>query len=433
MRKLILALLAVAVMAAPALASVQNVKVSGFVDSTYLDRRAYDFSKTVTQRRQSSFITQTGLRIDADLTDNVSATIALLNERIWEKEPSSSADIELQLAFVVLREFLYSPLTVTAGRQSFKFGNGFIMDSAAGEGTSSISGAASDLSKRYALDALRATFDYNPLVLDLVYFRDTDGASGGFFSGSSTSIDVWGANASYELGDDMNSVFETYLWKKWDRSESGDVDDEEAKLYVYGLRGSTNPIESLNLQAEFAHQSGSVEASGDNDGNKNANAFQFIANYQVPVMEEYNPVLTYTFSKYSGDASTSSVDDSDTGWDEFYNDQLEGIGYALFSKSNLIVHDVYLETTPMEDVTAGFRWQGFWLEKDFEDGAGASFSTADRHGPSTSAFSGTEIDERESYLGSEFDFDLVYDYTEDVQLGTTLGYLFPGGLLQCRK
>ncbi len=430
MRKLFFAALAVVFMAGTASAAVQNVKVSGSVDSTYVNRKNFDLGEDggSDHRKQSSFITQTSLRVDADLTDNVSATIALLNERAWESSPGSTAtDIELQLAFAVLREFLYSPLTLTVGRQEFIFGNGFIMDSAAGSGDSAISSVASDLSKRFALDAVRATLDYNPLTLDLVYFRDTDGASAGFFTGSSTSIDVYGINANYALGDTMNSIIEAYYWKKWDRTDSNSATDQEDKLHVYGLRGSTNPIEGLSVSAEWAHQSGESD-DGSDQANKNANAVQLIANYQVPVLTEYNPVLTYSFTKYSGDVTTASDDHRDSGWDSFYNDQLEGIVYTLFSKTNLLVHDVYLETTPMEDVTAGFRWQGLWLDKSWEDGSSASFTIGSNHGAGTDTFTSAagEIDEKESYLGSEFDFDLTYDYTEDVQIGTTLGYFFPG-------
>jgi hypothetical protein len=428
MKKLLLSLAAVALIAAPASASVQNVKVSGSVDSTYVDRQGLDINNVGTNK-QGVFLTQTSLRVDADLTDNVSATVSLLNERTWENAPGATQQqLDVNLAFVTLREFLYSPLTLVVGRQDFKFGNGFIMDSAAGEGNSNISGVANDLSKRFALDAIRATLDYNPLTLDLVYFRATQGTTG-VFAGSPANIDVWGANANYALGDDMGTVFETYIWKRWDRTDSDTAGDEEDELYVYGLRASASPLEGVSSSIEYAHQSGSSETTAGGLGrNKNANAFQFVTNYQLPVLEEYKPVLTYVFSKYSGDVSAAGAGDQrDSGWDEFYNDQLEGIGYTLFSKTNLLVHDVYLETTPMEDVTAGLRWQGFWLDKDFNNGDQA-FTSANRGGAAAAVFAAGDagLNASESYLGSEFDFDLTYDYTEDVQVGATLGYFASG-------
>ncbi|MFT5169744.1 MAG: hypothetical protein ACI8Q2_000358, partial [Candidatus Omnitrophota bacterium] len=94
---------------------------------------------------------------------------------------------------------------------------------------------------------------------------------------------------------------------------------------------------------------------------------------------------------------------------------------------SLLVHDVYLETTPMEDVTAGLRWQGFWLDKDFNNGDQA-FTSANRGGAAAAVFAAGDagLNASESYLGSEFDFDLTYDYTEDVQVGATLGYFASG-------
>ena len=69
-------------------------------------------------------------RADADLTDNVSTTIALINERAWGDTTNVSTDIDLLLAYVTLREMLYSPLTVVVGKQAFHYGNSFIIDSA---------------------------------------------------------------------------------------------------------------------------------------------------------------------------------------------------------------------------------------------------------------------------------------------------------------
>ena len=40
-------------------------------------------------KNQNVFITQTRLRVDADLSDNVSTTVGLINERAWNAENSS--------------------------------------------------------------------------------------------------------------------------------------------------------------------------------------------------------------------------------------------------------------------------------------------------------------------------------------------------------
>src|SRR3989338_6292650 len=78
------AALMVALAAVPASASVQNLKIGGSVDSTYLFRDNFDLGANILgDEQQSLFITQTILRADADLTDQVSATVALINERAW--------------------------------------------------------------------------------------------------------------------------------------------------------------------------------------------------------------------------------------------------------------------------------------------------------------------------------------------------------------
>jgi len=76
--KLVLALAAVVLMGVPAFAAIQNVKVSGDIDSTYLNRQHFGLGQTTTVGantrgiqniqlvNQSVFLTQTRLRIDAE-------------------------------------------------------------------------------------------------------------------------------------------------------------------------------------------------------------------------------------------------------------------------------------------------------------------------------------------------------------------------------
>ena len=109
MRKSILlaVVLMVALVAVPASASVQNIKVSGSIDSTYLWRDNFDLGfATASDRNQSVPLTQTTLQVDADLTDQVSATVALINERAWNydinADTADGSDIDLYLAYVIV-------------------------------------------------------------------------------------------------------------------------------------------------------------------------------------------------------------------------------------------------------------------------------------------------------------------------------------------
>src|SRR3989344_5369140 len=82
-KTILLAMLLVAFVAMPAMASVQNVKISGSIDSTWLVRNNFDLGlNNIGDESQNLFITQAILQADADLTDNVSTTIALIKERV---------------------------------------------------------------------------------------------------------------------------------------------------------------------------------------------------------------------------------------------------------------------------------------------------------------------------------------------------------------
>src|SRR3989338_6830839 len=107
MRKtILLAFALVAFVAMPAMASVQNVKISGSIDSTWLVRNDFYLGAIfIGDEEQTLFIPQAILQADADLTDNVSTTIALINERVWgHTSNDASTGVDLLLAYVTLRE-----------------------------------------------------------------------------------------------------------------------------------------------------------------------------------------------------------------------------------------------------------------------------------------------------------------------------------------
>ena len=105
MRKMILVgLLAFAVaLTGTAYAEVQNVKVSGDIDMKAVIHHNYDLklkqknengttggvTPAVTNDDDASFFLQTTrVRVDADLTDNVSTHVRLLNQRFWDADSS---------------------------------------------------------------------------------------------------------------------------------------------------------------------------------------------------------------------------------------------------------------------------------------------------------------------------------------------------------
>ena len=240
-------------------------------------------------KKQNVFITQTRLRVDADLSDNVSTTVGLINERAWGSEHSDSdvlagsgissattsaggsdsldTDVQLYLASLTLREFLYSPLTVTIGRQVFNYGNGLIL----GDGgvnnaaTGNLNFIAQDLTMRTSYDGIKAILDYKPLTIDMFYFKNSEALLNGNPNSDKSSSDVYGLNANYQLNDPMATVVEGYMFSRFngndlDHHNTGGSPttqpDKSDTLYVPGLRASTNPIKGLNVQGEVAWQLG---------------------------------------------------------------------------------------------------------------------------------------------------------------------------------
>lgn len=446
LRKLTLVIAAVALIASPAFAAVQNVKVSGKIDSTYFMRDRFDLGVGVGDARynQNFALTQTQLRVDADLSDNVQTVIQLLNERAWGAEASNAQTVDINLAYVTLREFLYSPLTLVVGRQILHYGNGFVVGDGGpnNSGSGNIGSVAQDWTLATAHDAVKAILDYKPLTVDLfVSIEDSNDLDGD--AEKKDDVNLFGANANYQLGDDMNSVVEAYFFGKIDRSRSDTATAKNDSIYVPGLRASTNPISGLNLQAEVAWQTGvRTVNSGSSVVNETRNALglQGIVNYQVKQedVEKYKPVLQGVYTFVSGDADPNASDVTASGakrgtynaWDPMYEAQASGKIYnSLFNLTNAHIAEVSAAVTPIEDVTTKLSWTQLWLDESLDRqlsstpsglGSGSILVQPDGDSPGSTAVTSNR------HLGQEVDADIMYNYTEDVLIGLNLGLFFPG-------
>jgi len=378
MKKILAAALMV-VLASPAFAAVQNVKVSGDITTTWLDRSNFDLGLTngdefgttnynttipsanpLGLKKQSVFVTQTELNVNADLSDNVSTQVGLINERAWNAEGQIAGaggntptgydtNVQLYLASVTMRELLYSPLTVTVGRQVFQFGNGLIIGNG-GVGnlaTGNLQFIAQDLTMRTTYDGVNATLDYKPLTINLIYFKNNQNIVNGNPYSDDSSSDVFGYNANYQLSDPWSTVVEQYMFSRVDGHGNASAQgapainvDKGDTLYVPGLRASTNPTKSLTVQGEVAWQLGNhpVLVSGGGVGTqqseqRNAMAAQLMATYALPVLDKYKPSVSATYTYVSGDANSNpgSLTPGDhekyTAWDPFFEAQNIGTIY----------------------------------------------------------------------------------------------------------
>jgi hypothetical protein len=399
-----------------AYAEVQNVKVSGDINIIGAIRNNFDLGNPPTvatpgaatkeNDNGSFFATQTRVRIDADLTDNVMATVRLINERNWTSETNSSTDIDLDLAYVTLKEFLYSPLTLTLGRQELRFGNQLIIGNNGTYSSDTLNGLPSDLSVRNSFDALRATLNYNPLIIDLVYAKASNNNPD-----TSDDTDLFGVNASYDLSKKIN--IQGYVWDRKDKSTNVPVSKKD-DMYTVGGLVTITPIENLKTSLEGAWQFGRNRTpdAGQTD-RRNAFAIQAMADYTFAKIK-FTPAIGGSYTYLSGDGKQAA-------WNSmYYNQALGNIAYAILPFSNMHVFNLKGSVKPMEDVTLSALYGYYKLANTVDSISSPNYDTNGNQYLNGTPLSG------KSNLGQEVDITATYDYTEDVQFGLTLGCFAPG-------
>lgn len=438
-----------------AYAEVQNVKVSGDLTVSGVARNSLtlkdnetvaDYGETIT-----AILSQVRLRVDADLTDNVSTTVRLINERAWGDEAdaddgvlstanrtsrSNNTDISLDLAYVTLKEFLYSPLTLSIGRQELRYGNALIIgdrDSnnyADGHLTTAryLPNSLDDLSLRKAFDAIKATLDYDPLVIDLVYAKIDENQVQRY-----DDVDLAGVNAAYQVNKDLNT--EAYFWQRTRgvgmASTTTPVPSKAEKLRTVGAKGMYTGIENLILSLESAFQFGNnvtilyTDQAGGAPANRKVTAYAIQGGgmYMMPDVR-YTPSVLVAYTYLSG-AKYLSVSDNYHGWDPMFEDQATGTIYnKLAAQSNSQSINIDASIKPMEDVTATLKYMHVRLLNPYTAVGQPTTLTGITGDPTYTM----RADKK--HFGDEVDLVLTYDYTEDVQFGLNAGAFIPGSAFE---
>lgn len=466
-RFILVGLLAFAVaLSGSAYAAVQNVKVSGDVDMKAISHHNYDLKlkqknepgpgttggtiPLVSNNDDESFYLSTvHVGVDADLTDNVSTHVRLVNQRKWDTDIAATSDINIDNAYVVLKEFLYSPLTVMVGKQDLNYGTGFIVgagllgdpDAVFASTASTTQLTGNEYSAYNAYDAIRLILDFSPWTIEgLVAKINETGVI-------KNDQDLYGVYVTYKTPDFAwwkNGVVEPYWFYKQDEAAAIVVSDSRAtgtaartydnnRVNTFGARVAGSPIEHLMVNGELAFQIGDMSDVTGATEVRERKRFGIGSNVDVRYNWAHVPWTPATgvgwiyFSgerngdEASGVAGVSRVDDGATfnAWDamyrgsfatyiqDFFGGNDEGGLYTTFDTNDtsaatnrhLIYGDVSVK--PMDDVTLWARYTH------------VRFAQAPRRGRST-------------YAGDEVDVKAVYDYTEDVQLAAFGGWFFPG-------
>ena len=442
---------------ATAFAETQSVKISGDISVRGFARSDWDLQKgdpeanNGTQSSDWASFVQSALsvQVDADLTDNVSAVIRLVNQRVWGDNnytsgtesvmPSyngitgiarnhgnaDSYSVDVDLAYIELKEFLYSPLTLRIGRQDLWFGNGFIVGRNMQDPGQHL--YAVEYTEITSFDALRATLDYDPWTIDLVYSKISENAMR-----SDDDMDLFGVNVGYVF-DEYNAEAEAYYWLKQSRnpgasvgtsitSQNGHIDNS---VHTIGARGSFDPIEDWTVALEGAVQGGQYLTNNqDADRVRYAMALDGLVECRV-FQDDYawRPVLSVEYIFYSGEKNQNNPGtNSDwTGWDPMFRGkfdtairEFQNVFYATtqasspaYTNQHQILGKIVLE--PTDDITVSAKYANFWLDQIFQEDVGGGIA-----------------ENTNKHIGQELDLQVVWDYTEDVSFGLLAAIFYPG-------
>jgi len=435
---------------APSFAEVQNVKVSGDITARGFWRTCLDLNckSGALDNHEDFFMTTTGINLEADLTENVSAHVRLANERDWNiVTPTTSAnDVAISQSYVTFKELFYAPLTVRIGRQPIVWGRGFVLGSNLIPGSilrgNDIHAAITpnEFTDFTAFDALRASLDLSgvgglgiPLNVDAVYIKLNENTIG-----QPDDVNLMGVNIGSHFNA-WNSEAETYYLMKKDNSRTtptgGTNPGKKAALSTLGIRGSAKPVSGSYLYGELAWQFGQRTAdplgvlrSGDRT---NAWAFDLGTDYTFEKVA-MKPKIGAEWIFWSG----QNVNGAIAGWDPiargyFTTALREFQGAAVFypnsqlylangaagtvgtaAATNQHQFALYGSLKPLEDLTVAPRLTWFFLDKPARPGATAA----------------TTMGKRKNYAGMEWDTQVTYNYTDDVQFGVLYGVFAPGNI-----
>ncbi len=390
MRKLIALIAIFALTATAAFAAVENIKVSG--DYTALGvSRDYTLGVNTSTDEVSALASVTNLRFDADLTEDVMFTAVLTDERAWGSDAADQ--LYTSQAYATLKDFLSYPVTLKIGVQPVFLGSGLVVadPDTNREGGGALTGVLGDLSPRKSFAGMLAVVDLDPAMLTLGWIKEDESTLN-----MDDDVNAYIVNLGYNF-EDYNTMAEVYgVWA----DEEGNGTEARERVDVYGLRSVSTLLDSLTLSGEFAYQV-KKDFRGDNT-DASDRAFRLAADYAF-LDADYAPTIGFDYVNLS------------ENWSPMYEGWTPAnIANKLFTNSNVELYGLTFTAEPREDMSASLRYA--YLKAASKPGV-----TAYQSDYATYVVKADEDD-----LGSELDFALTYDYTEDVQFGFNFDYFMPG-------
>ena len=404
----------VAAFAVPAFAETQNIKVSGDIKVAHVYLKDIDLDENdgdEVSDNQNFFVQQVGLNVEADLTDNVATYVRLISEREWTGEAggANTYDVTLDEAYVTLKEMLYAPLTLKIGRQNIWLGKGFVVGNSGAlvwDSNATLPVQVHELSDNTAFDSVRATLDYDPWTIDLIYAKVDENVNLGGDPDNYDDKDLYVVNLGYDF-EKNDAEAEAYYILKWDRSNTPAATgfDDTDDIHTVGLRGSLVPFDMMNIWAEGAFQFGTYKASSAAASrDREAFAINIGGDYTLADVK-WTPTVGLEYTLWSGEGSDNAGDWN--AWDPLYPGKFDTniaafrnitkvtaygaqMGLNDHGATNENQFAAFASLEPMTDITLSGKFTYLWFDEV--------------------PVSGGSDD-----IGYEIDGKVVYDYTEDVQ------------------
>ncbi len=380
-------------------AEVQNVTVSGKVEvkGVYRDgyvvqgvmpssTTGYDENVADANGAGDYFILTSIVKVTADLTDNVSAVVRVIDEREWGGNGTDS--LNLSAAYFDLKEFLYAPLSLRAGVWGYALGSELIL----GDGSLSTNLTYSDLSSKQSFSGVMATYALDNGSVSAAYLKPcksgvTDDREG----------DIYVVDANIEIEPAAVELY--YVYDGTGVSVNGNNNNDYARNYVGG-RITGEIMEGLSGAVEAAYLFGKY-------GKKDYSAWAMDAGLSYVVDAQRNASVGAAVLYRSGDKDLDNYGNGTNqgdyeAWVAPYEDQV--IGEIADYNSNVIALKLSGAVDLIEDVSLSADYYHFWADDDVQYGNG----------------------KKDNELGDELDVNLTWNYTSDVQFGLTVAGFWPG-------
>jgi opacity protein-like surface antigen len=366
--KILMAVFAVCLIA-PAFSAVENVKVGG-------DIAVYGVLRgNFTDTDENLHFLQAPVRVyvSADLSENVSVMVRLLNEFNFGYTDTDYLDtnqILLDLAYIKVSDLLTPGLSLTVGRQEIQLGEGLVVGSRYRATTYPAWYIyATDLGVLKAFDAIRIDYAPKALPMNLILFgaKITEN-----FTGDDENL--YGADIGFKVADVAN--IDVYFVRQ-------DLDN----INTYGARivSGIPAVEGLSLKAEYAKQS------------QNSTGWALLAGAEYKMSTAMKPMVKLNYARYSED------------WTLVYPSNIGSrIGPILYA------YDAYTYGL-VENGNAQFINLGFGISPTEK----LAISLDGYWGRFLEPYIGTEKN-----IGYEVDLGIDWKYSEDLTFGLMGGMLF---------